>query len=299
MSPSPTLPSTCSAPATLSSHPFPPGCSVPCSHHWWLPLQTQTCCNWPSCHPPLGSQPCCLADWTSDRPQCISHACYSHGHWPPGSSHHPRRSCHRRSGRRHHFQCGGNKGHLQREPTQRHPVLEQGVLVRPHYQKELRKSETYPEGSHTYLLLGGQFSVDHLRAETLTAFVPCYLFTHCGANILGDRDGISLLLTTQARNQCSTTSQVYIRMWPLQLRAKGRHCTTHLMRFRFHKYRVPVKQERNKLIYKRLVVSLPAQFVICLENKIHVQMSPGPLNINLFRWESIKSTIKSGCFAYC
>ena len=66
---------------------------------WWRPLQTQTCCSWPSCHRPLGSQPCCPAGWTSDRPTCISHACCSHGRWPPGSSHHPQRSCHRRSGR--------------------------------------------------------------------------------------------------------------------------------------------------------------------------------------------------------
>ena len=122
----------------LQPHPAPhpfhleAQCHPPCSHHWWPPLLTQTCCNWPSCHPPLGSQPCCPADWTSDRPTCISHACCSHGHWPPGSSHHPRRSCHRRSGRQHHSQCGGDTDHLQREPTQRHPDLEQGVLVRPH-----------------------------------------------------------------------------------------------------------------------------------------------------------------------
>ena len=90
---------------------------------WWRPLQTQMCCNWPSCRPPLGSQPCCPADWTSDRPPCISHAYCSHGRWPPGSSHHPQRSCHRRSGRRHHSQCGVDTGHLQREPT-RDPLTE-------------------------------------------------------------------------------------------------------------------------------------------------------------------------------
>ena len=110
-----------------SSHtqlpPFPPGCSVPCSHRWWQPLQTQTCCNWLSCCHSLGSQPCCPADWTSDRPPCISHACCSHGRWPPGSSRHPQRSCHRRSGRRHHSQCGGDTGHLQREPA-RDPLSE-------------------------------------------------------------------------------------------------------------------------------------------------------------------------------
>ena len=65
-------------------------CHPPCSHHWWPPLQTQTCCNWPSCRPPLGSQPCCPADWTSDH-RCTSRACGSHAHWPPGSSHHPQK----------------------------------------------------------------------------------------------------------------------------------------------------------------------------------------------------------------
>ena len=100
-SPSPTLPSTRSVPAAPCSPSSLPGNSVhpPCSHRWWLLLPTQTCCSWPSfCHP-LGSQPCCPADWTSDCPMCISHACCSHRRWPPGSSRHPQRSYHRRSGR--------------------------------------------------------------------------------------------------------------------------------------------------------------------------------------------------------
>jgi hypothetical protein len=69
--------------ATLTSSHFPSmdhRGHQPCSHHLWQPLQTQRCCSWPSCHPPLGSQLCCLADWTSDHPQCTSHACCSHAH---------------------------------------------------------------------------------------------------------------------------------------------------------------------------------------------------------------------------